>query len=264
MARRILMILGLFLIPFAASGQSGAVPMDAAYTITLPLDWTWDSADPYVGFYLTGDDYTVYLVDPAELYTLVRYQPNAPMAELFVRVYRALYSEGDQPTVADLLPLDITERDGLVWRWQADDLEGMFVLLKMSDNRYGVLDIFADAAVYGESADVIRQLILSFDTVRARAEATRPPLFFQPCYVVAMRPNTAALRDTPSITRAPFAYLPVGVEIPVRGWFAAPRFSFEWFLLDAPEYGARVWLRRGSAAERGDCDSVEMVSPLEG
>ena len=247
------------LFPSFVTAQA-AVPIDPAYNITLPDDWNWEYATPYAGFFLSGDDYTVYLVDPAEVRSVVRYTTKATMEEVFRDTFAVLY-DGGLPAGADIEALNVPGREGLVWSYTMDDNQvGLFMLVVMSDESYGVFDAYADAAVFDDPERELRDLIVSFDNVEAVETAVQQPASGEPCRVFTDQERTAALRVGPGENRSSVAFLPTGVEVDVTGINVSAD-GTEWFQLDrmqaAPQSAAaELWLRRGDAEEIGDCDAV--------
>ena len=247
------------LFPSFVTAQA-AVPIDPAYNITLPDDWNWEYATPYAGFFLSGDDYTVYLVDPAEVRSVVRYTTKATMEEVFRDTFAVLY-EGGLPVGADIEALNVPGREGLVWSYTMDDNQvGLFMLIVMSDESYGVFDAYADASDFDNPERELRDLILSFDNVEAVETAVQQPASGEACRVFTDQERTAALRVGPGENRSSVAFLPAGVEVDVTGINVSAD-GTEWFQLDrmqaAPQSAAaELWLRRGDAEEIGDCDAV--------
>ncbi|MBK8029955.1 MAG: hypothetical protein IPK17_10685 [Chloroflexi bacterium] len=257
----LLLCLVFAFVPSIVTAQA-EVPIDPAYNITLPDDWNWEYATPYAGFFLSGDDYTVYLVDPAELRAVVRYTTKATMEEVFRDAFAALY-DGGLPPGARIEDLNVPGREGLVWSYTMDDNQvGLFMLILMSDESYGVFDAYADADVFDDPERELRDLILSFDNAESVETAVQAPAADsgEPCRVFTDQERTVALRVGPGENRTSVAFLPAGTEVDVTGINVSDD-GTEWFQLDkaqaAPQSAAsELWMRRGDAEEIGDCDSV--------
>ncbi|MBK9748389.1 MAG: hypothetical protein IPO91_16670 [Chloroflexi bacterium] len=274
----ILLLVVLAVFPLAAAAQNG-VPIDSAYTLTLPENWNWQYATPHAGFYLSGDNTTVYMIDPAELREILRYTPKAGIDAVFTEAYAALYT-GGLPYGANLQSIDLNGRDNLAWHYSTiDDREGWFVLLEMSDDSYGLVDMYGPEAEFDLTNSALSGLLHSFDTAQTVVSDAQPFTAFElasepvvvlepvaevePCRVSTSEAVSVALRVGPGENRTSVAYLPVDAEISVTGMLVAADGS-EWFQVDktqaAPQSAAaEVWVRRSDVQELGACSAVAAV-----
>lgn len=261
---KLVFLLCLFvLFPLVVSAQDD-LPIDENYTISLPKSWDWESADPSLGYFVTGDIYALLIVDPVELSEFVLVSPNDSIETILIEAYSVLY-DGTMPRAADIEPLNVDGRTGAAWSYvlEEDDLVGLFILLEMSDGTYGVMDIYAYTDSYDDPETELEDVISSFDAVNA-VSGNQQPATGEACLVATDQARTIALRVGPGENRTSVAFLPVGVEVEVTGVFVEDD-GTEWFQLNkdqaAPQSAAaELWMERGDADETGDCDAVGNAS----
>jgi hypothetical protein len=153
---------------------------------------------------------------------------------------------------------------GSSWEYEAETtegeaLEGVFVILEMSDGTLGALDIYAFAGELGDPLEDLEDMIVSFDAP-IDEEETAVTLTGDPCTVSTGEANSAALRVGPGFNRSSVAFLPANLDVTVTGAFTADD-GGEWFQLDkaqaAPQSAAaELWVLRDDVDVSGDCDSV--------
>mgnify|MGYP000207784428 CR=1 FL=1 len=261
---KLVFLLCLFvLFPLVVSAQDD-LPIDENYTISLPKSWDWESADPSLGYFVTGDIYALLIVDPVELSEFVLVSPNDSIETILIEAYSVLY-DGTMPRAADIEPLNVDGRTGAAWSYvlEEDDLVGLFILLEMSDGTYGVMDIYAYTDSYDDPETELEDVISSFDAVNA-VSGNQQPATGEACLVATDQARTIALRVGPGENRTSVAFLPVGVEVEVTGVFVEDD-GTEWFQLNkdqaAPQSAAaELWMERGDADEIGACDAVGNAS----
>lgn len=257
-ARSIMLISLLFLliaVPFTAAAQL-ELPIDPAYTLDVPRSWTLDDPEG-VGFYVMGDVYAVYVLDPVEFADTIPVREGAALETVLIQAYSWAF-DGLPPRAQNVEALEVEGRTGVIWQYNipADDVTGLFIVLQMSDGTYGLLDIYAYSDSYDDPQSELADLIASFDTAAAKAEGDKG----ETCFVFTDQARTVALRVGPGENRTSVAFLPVDTEVEVTGVFVTDG-GEEWFQLDktqaAPQSAAaEIWMRRGDADERGGCDSV--------
>ncbi|MBE2268830.1 MAG: hypothetical protein IAE80_11410 [Anaerolinea sp.] len=267
-----LLLLFVLALPLTLAAQS-EIPLAEGYTIDFPSRWDWEDAGEYAGFYIYGDVYLIYIVDPVELSDLITIRSKDTLEDVLLDAYYALY-EGDQPTAREIEELNVPGRTGAVWRYSiaADDIEGLFIVLEMSDGTVGILDIYADASNYDDPEQELEDVIVSFDATDASGGGadgggglggSQEPAG-ESCTVSTDQARTVALRVGPGENRSSVAFLPTGVDVEVTG-VALDNDGDEWFQLNkdqaAPQSAAaEIWMRRGDADESGDCDNVGETS----
>jgi hypothetical protein len=259
----LLLCIILLVVAFPVYAQrETTVDLNEGYTITIPSDWDVEDEDEYGGLYLYGDAYAIYVLDPVAIDEYINVGSADTATEVLIELYDAVF--GVEPNAAAVRKVRIGTRLGSSWEYEAETtegeaLDGIFVILEMSDGTLGALDIYAFAGELGDPLDDLEDMIVSFDAPADEGENTAA-LTGESCTVSTGEPNSAALRVGPGFNRSSVAFLPANVDVDVTGAFTADDGS-EWFQLDkaqaAPQSAAaELWVLRDDVDESGDCDSV--------
>lgn len=265
MFRKLLLIsLALLTLPltfaFAQADQPLTTVVDLldGYVISVPDGWEVEQDSQTEGFTLSNNEITLFVLNPEQVNNLVESEDVA-LDSLLIDVYDELYD--GRPSLEEIETAEISEREVVSWQYDEREVHGIFYVIRLSDDRPGVVDVFTEDTALEDHMELVTNIIASFDVAQESFISVEG---FEPCLISTDQANSVDLRVGPGTNRSVLSSLPAGEEFQVTGRFTTDDGSV-WYQLNkeevAPNSAANeIWVAAADVAETGSCDAVADVS----
>jgi hypothetical protein len=235
-----------------------AVDLSDGYVISVPDGWEAEQDSQTGGFMLSNTDITLFVLNPEQVNTLVE-SADAALDSLLIDLYDELYDE--RPALEEIEATEISEREAASLNYEARGVQGIFYLIRLSDGRPGMVDVFSENAVLEDQMELVMSIIVSFDVV---AESFTSDINIEPCFISTDQENTVQLRVGPGTNRTVLSSLEAGEEFQVTGRFVTENGSV-WYQLVKEEVlpnsqANEIWVAAADVEEIGNCDAVVDVA----
>lgn len=256
----LLLLLALPLTYAAAQDEqqlTTVVDVSNGYVISVPDGWDVEEDDQTGGFTLSNDEMTIFVLNPLQVIELVDVADDTELDDLLIDLYDELY--GERPRRRDIEAIEIDGREAVSWSYQDGRFDGIFYIVRLSDNTLGAVDAYSEEVDIEDVSELVTAIVTSFD-VGAEGQVVSSNEPAEPCFVSTDEENSVQLRVGPGSNRSVIAFLDAGEEFQVTGRFTADDDSV-WYQLDKDEVlpgtGANeVWVAAADVDEAGDCAAV--------